>query len=152
MVIKILNIGENMRFKSITFLAVCIILASCATTPPVELTQEDQAFLDAVNAMETTFTVPAKESEATWIRIQSFIKEFSSMELQTDSDNVIESFKPDGYNYGYKASRTPKDGEVEFTVSCTCGNKFGIKNAAQNAKCLAYFAKTSEINPAFIYQ
>lgn len=141
-----------MRFKSITFLAICVFLTSCAVTPTAELTQEDQVFLNAVNSMDTTFTVPEKESEATWGRIQSFIAEFSSMKIQTTSDNIIETSKPDGYNYGYKAARTPLDEEVEFTVSCTCGNQFGSKNAAQNAKCLAYFAKTGEINPTFIYK
>ena len=139
-----------MRFKSITFLTICVFLTSCAVTPTTELTQEDQAFLNAVNSMDTTFTVPKEESEATWGRIQSFIAEFSSMEIQTTSDLVIKTHKPDGYNYGYSASRTPLDEEVEFTVSCECGNMFGNKNAAQNAKCLAYFAKTGEINPAFI--
>ena len=139
-----------MKFKSIAFLAMCILLISCSATPPVELSQEELVFLDAVNAMDTTFTVPEEESEATWQRIQSFIREYSSMEIQTASDVVFETFKPDGYNYGYKASLTPLDNEVEFTVSCTCGNMFGNKNAEQNAKCLAYFAKTSEINPTFI--
>ncbi|MCJ7581572.1 MAG: hypothetical protein MUP98_13680 [Candidatus Aminicenantes bacterium] len=141
-----------MKIKSIAFLAMCILLISCSATPPVELSQEELVFLNAVNSMDTTFTVPAEESEATWIRIQSFIGEFSSMDIKTSSDSVIETFKPDGDNYGYTAARTPLDEKVEFTVNCTCGNMFGNKNAEQNAKCLAYFAKTSEINPAFIVQ
>lgn len=139
-----------MKTNIITFLTICVFLTSCAVTPTAELTQEEQVFLNAVNSMDTTFTVPEEESEATWKRIQSFIREFSSMEIQTESDSVIETFKPDGYNYGYSAARTPLDEEVEFTVNCECGNMFGDKKAAQNAKCLAYFAKTGEINPAFI--
>ena len=140
-----------MKFKIITFLAICVFLTSCAGTPAAELTPEDQAFLDAVNLMDTTFTVPKEESDATWGRIQSFIKEFSSMEIQTSSDNRIRTDRPSGYSYAYEAERTTlSDGRVEITVSCTCDKQFGIKNAAQNAKCLAYFAKTAEINPALI--
>lgn len=110
-----------MKIHTITFLIICVFLVSCSQAPTAELTPEDQAFLDAVNATDTTFT-----------------------------DSEIKTFKPDGYNYGYTASRTPKDGEVEFTVGSTCGNMFGNKDAAQNAKCLAYFAKTGEINPTLI--
>ena len=139
-----------MRFKSITFLAICVLLTGCAATPTAELTQEDQAYLNAVDSMNTTFVVPEEESEAIWVRILSFIREFSTMEIQTSSDSVIETFDPDGYNYGYSAARTPLDEGVEFTVSSECGNRFGAKNAARNAKCLAYFAKTGEINPTFI--
>lgn len=139
-----------MKIHTITFLIICVFLVSCSQAPTAELTPEDQAFLDAVNATDTTFTVPEEESDATWGRIKSFISEFSSMEIQTESDSEIKTFKPDGYNYGYTASRTPKDGEVEFTVGSTCGNMFGNKDAAQNAKCLAYFAKTGEINPTLI--
>jgi len=141
-----------MKLKSITFLAVCVFLISCSSAPTAELTPEDQAFLDAMDLMETTFTVPEEESEAAWRRIKSFISEFSTMDIQTESDSSIETFKPDGYNYGYTASRTPSEDGIKMTVSCTCGNQFGNKNADRNAKCLAYFAKTGEINPTFITQ
>ena len=140
-----------MKTNTITFLIICVFLVSCSQAPTAELTPEDQAFLDAVNAMDTTFTVPEEESDATWGRIKSFISEFSSMQIQTSSDIRIRTDRPSGYSYGYSADRkTLSNGEVEFTVSCTCDNQFGAKNAALNAKCLAYFAKTGEINPTLI--
>ena len=140
-----------MKFKLITFMAICVFLTTCAGTPTPELTQEDQDLLNAINSTDTTFIVSENESDAVWGRVQNFIEEFSSMMIQKNTDTAIETDRPSGYAYGYEATRkTLERGGVEITVSSTCGNRFGARNATQNAKCLAYFAKTGEINPSFI--
>lgn len=142
-----------MRLKATTFMAICVFLTGCTTTL-VDLTPEEQVYVDAVNAMDTTFTVPKAEEEVTWGRIQSFIGKYSSMKIQTASDYIIETYNPSSgdMDYGYSAVRTPMGDEVEFTVRCVCGNMFAGKSAAQNARVLAYYAKTGELNPAFIHQ
>lgn len=131
-------------------LLVTLLLAGCATVPP--LTAEQQAYFQQVQAMPTTFTVLKAEAEDAWGRAQSFIGRFSSMKIQTATDFVIQTYNPlsNAVQYGYYVTRTPMGEQMQFDVQCVTGNLFASGNANQNAKVLAYYIKTGELRPEFI--
>jgi len=138
--------------KQIVILLILGFLAlSCAMTSE-PLTPEEEVYVRKINDMPLTFTIAKENSEDAWSRVQGFINKYSSMKIQTASDYTIETYNPTGVNFGYRASRMNIGDEVEFTVSCYCGNMFMGKQANQNAHVLALFALTSDINPRFIYR
>jgi hypothetical protein len=52
--------------------------------------------------------------------------------------------------YGYKAVRTDRGGQVEFTLACFCGSGLSVNEATVNAHIFALYAATGEIQERFI--
>ena len=141
------------KFVNLTSIVVVIFMIGNCTNFLLNLTPEEQAFLDKANAFPLEFTVSNEDAEMAWGRAQSFIGRFSSMKLQTATDYVIQTYNPSssGVSYGYYVTKTPLGGSTQFNVTCNTGNLFAMADAQSNAHILAYYMNTGElVNPKVI--
>jgi hypothetical protein len=142
------------KFVNLTSSVVVIfMIGNCTTNMLLNLTPDEQAFLDKANAFPLEFTVQNEDAEMAWGRAQSFIGRFSSMKLQTATDYVIQTYNPSssGVAYGYHVTKTPLGKSTQFNVTCNTGNLFAMGDALSNAHILAYYMSTGELaNPKVI--
>jgi hypothetical protein len=145
---------------------VLLVAVGCASAEPA--TQEERDYIAKVMreptdpggnrfiSSATTFTVPTSGAPEAWARAQSFVAKYSSMKIQLVNDFLIDTYNPSkvtlAFNYGYNVVKTPMPGDkVEIVVSCTHNQGLlSSDNAARNAKILAHYMKTGELNPRFI--
>jgi hypothetical protein len=148
-----------MRTTRIYVLLTLITLISigCATTiRQVDLSPEDLQYLQNVTTFVTRFTVSKDDSGDAWGRAQSFIAQASDMKMQVVTDYVIETFYPNRDavgpipHYGYKVVKTPMGNDYIITVECSYSNSFTGDIATQNARILAYYIKTGQLNSKYI--
>lgn|SRR4030042_457624 len=132
-----------------TLWCVCfIVFASCAT---VQLTPEEQAYMDKIKQQSLTIIVAKADAEDVWGRAQVFVSKYSSMKIQTATDYVIETYNPIKFGqYGYQATKTPKGEEVEIAVKCVPNNILLKSAADDNARMLSYYLQTGELQEKFI--
>ena len=142
------------KFVNLTSIVVVIfMIGNCTTNMLLNLTPEEQAFLNKANAFPLEFIVSNEDAEMAWGRAQSFIGRFSSMRLQTITDYVIQTYNPSssGVAYAYYVTKTPLGDSTQFNVTCNTGNLFAMADAQSNAHILAYFMNTGELaNPKVI--
>jgi len=95
---------------------VLIIAVGCVVT--VQLPPEEQAYVDAVRAIPVTnfnnggsvkIQIPKDKADDVWAIVQVFVSKYSSMKIQTATDNVLEMYNPPGdlWKFGYKLTRLP---------------------------------------------
>lgn len=136
--------------KKLLALALCCLLAGCATAKP--LTPQQKEYAEKIRNFPTTFSLSTDKAEEAWGRAQSFVGQYSSMKLQTVSPYVIQTYNPTGkgpklVNFGYNVTRAPMGDKTQFTVQCFSDNMFQKKEAQQNASILAYYMATVRIIP-----
>jgi len=147
-----------MRFLMTFLFTVATILgvAGCVTTAKTsDLTPEQKTYHDAVMAFPTEFKVPKADAETAWARGISFINDYSSMQIASSTEYSVATFAPInvGENdiatkFGYTLSRIPQGEEVTFKAEGQCN--YSAEAGLSNAKILAYYMKTGELDPFFV--
>ncbi len=134
--------------RLVLFLAVVGLIA-CVGTRKVELTPQDHEFLDRLDSVETTFSLPAEVSDIAWERARSFIDRYSWTSLHSVTDGEIRTFNPSAgtQQCGYVVTRRPEGEDVEFSVQCVAGHSSYLGTADRNARILALYMKTGELPP-----
>jgi hypothetical protein len=115
------------------------VIVGCAAT----LTPAQQSYMSKVNAASTTFRIPKNQSDNAWQRAQVFVSKYSSLTIQSTTNNVLETKSPVGklYAFGYNVNRLDIGDSTEFSVSCSTGNNFATGKANDNAHiCADYIA------------
>ena len=128
----------------------CLAIAGCATLTPAQ-----KSYMAKVNAGSTTFRVPKTQSDIAWQRAQVFVSKYSSMKIQTATNNVLETFNPGSsdVSFGYSINRLDNGDSTEFSVSCVTGNIFAGGQATDNAHiCADYIASGDLPYPTLIRQ
>jgi hypothetical protein len=131
-----------------------IMAIGCAT--PHQFTTEERGYAKRIMEQPTEFKLPKSEADDAWGRANLFLSRYSSMKLQTGTDMLLSTFNPVeiGY-YGYEITRSPIKDSVMFSVGCSSfrGNPFSDERteADQNARAAAYYMRTSEVIPLFVY-
>jgi len=140
--------------KCLSIVSVVLILGcGLGTLPPPEASNaEEQAYFMKVSQTPLTLTLPNSEADDAWGRAQSFIGKYSSMKLQVAMDYVLQTYNPTTANYGYYVTRTPMGDETEFDVRCLYEGFMGAQRQEINARVLAYYMQTGELNPKFVSQ
>lgn len=142
-------------FGALGVVAIPLVVTACATKPPVKpLNAEEAAYLSAVERDGTSVIVSDADRAAAWGRAQVFIVEHAGMKLQLVTDYVLETYNPrGGALFWYRVTRTSLgDGNSRIDVTCVFGDPLAgmEERAIQNAKVLAHFIKSGEINPRFV--
>jgi len=121
---------KNYWIKSIAGIFVLGLLMGCAMSPPMtselNLTPEEEAYLEKAKLFPLEFTMPKSEEDEVWGRAQSFIGRFSSMKLQIVTDFVIQTYNPrdTDVDFGYYVTKTPMGDKIKINVQCNTGNRF----------------------------
>jgi hypothetical protein len=142
------------HFTLVGVLALIVAVSGCAPkATSVPLTPTELHCRDRALACPLKFTMPSEEADDAWARAQSYIGRFASLNIQTATDYVIQTYKPRGnrVDFGYSVTRAPMGEETQFTVRCTYGNRYSRKDARNNAHFLAHYIRTGElVHPSII--
>ena len=139
--------------KKITcFLVFVVLFSASAFADQQKLKPKEIEYLEEAMNTELQFTLPLKEANKAWKRIESFVKKYSEMNIKVADDEVIETLAPTAgmTRYGYRATKTVFGEEAEIAVACTYGNAYTREQANKNAHILAYYAITNELMPKLI--
>ena len=125
--------------KKLLAFALCFVFVGCAGGKP--LTPQGKEYFEKVIAFPTTFSLPNSEAEAAWDRAKSFVAQYRVLQAHTYM-----------ITYGYNISRTPMGDKTQFAVECISDNKFNESREQENARILAYYMATGELDPGFIHR
>jgi hypothetical protein len=117
---------------------------------------QEQKYAVAIMAHPLEFTVPLSDDQEVWGRAQYFLNKYGDMKVQVATDFMVETYNPiSGGDCGYSVNRLPSKTGVTFTVNANYKAasmlEDALSRATQNAHVLAYFMKTGEVRPNFIY-
>jgi hypothetical protein len=131
---------------------------SCASSSMFQLSDDEQALLQAAMDTPLTFVVPRDRSLETWDRAENFINRYNSMKLRTATDSSLVTYDSPTYQdvpvpveagssirYGYSVSRSAVPEGIRIAVACTPSSKLAQKDADQNAHIAALYIKTGRV-------
>jgi hypothetical protein len=118
--------------KKLLAFALCFVFVGCATGK--------KEYFEKAMAFPTTFSLPNSEDEAAWGRAKSFVAQYRIMQPHT---YLI--------SYGYNVTRTSMGDKTQFTVECLSDHKDNKSREQENARILAYYMATGELDPRFIH-
>ena len=124
--------------KKLLAFALCFVFVGCA---PGKLWTQEKEYFEKVIAFPTTFSLPNSEAEAAWGRAKSFVAQYRIMQPHT---YLI--------SYGYNVTRTSMGDKTQFTVECLSDHKDNKSREQENARILAYYMATGELDPNFIHR
>jgi len=114
-------------------------------------TPEEKAWMDNVMSEPLEFELKAEEEKVAWSRAQSWISQYSGVEVKIISDSVIETEVPESTT-GYKVIKTHRpDGSFMIKVNSVSTNALGLdllgtsKDAEINLHILAHYIKTGDL-------
>ena len=95
------------------------------------------------------FSVIKDKSEEPWARAKLFIKRFSPMKLQTDTDNALETYDPvNKMDFGYSVAKIAMGHDVRFVIRCTGPSQ--SEKAERNAHLLAYYMRMNKLYVKYV--
>lgn len=141
---------------SALYFLVVIGLSGCVTGPTAS-TPEQEAYLQEIMAEPIEFDLPKSQGDDAMGRAQVFIAKYSSMKIQTATNNVVDTYNvasgtPFGPQpYGYKVLRSNIGDTAHFTIECFNGLEGVIYKSvhvlpARNARFLARYMKTGKLD------
>lgn len=136
-----------------------ILLAGCAAhTSSLNLSPEQQAYLDRAMKAPLEFTVSEKDIDDAWERARDFIRTYGSTGYSAanmESEFRLVTSSPDFLKepnlVSYKILKAPRDDGYFVTVECLGG--YLVKaNAKNNCQILAYYVATGDApDPSLVY-
>lgn len=122
------------------------ILLGCAHTSRLDLTSDEQAYLEKIKITPLEFNVSKEEINDAWARAQSFVSKYKMTYFEPKGDFLIESqrARPTGNEISYRVVKTPVADGFLITVE-TFGGLYVKKDAETNGQILAYYIKTGEL-------
>ena len=130
-------------FKKCGFWTFAVIaIAGCAAA----MTPAQQSYMTKVSAAPTTFRIPKNQSDNAWQRAQVFVSKYSSMKIQTSTNNVLQTYNPTGaLSFGYNINRLDMGDSTEFSISGTTSNPFAHDKANNNSHICADYVASGEL-------
>lgn len=156
----------SMREVSTLIAPLFLLLAALAGCQPTRLTPAELAYLNELRRCQHIFfTISGSEADEAWQRAHAWVAKYSLMEIETATDCVIKTYRPTRIRrgYAYSVARVPHNDngdntEFQFVVKCfQCGIFDGplgpdskASNENRNARMLAHYIKTGEMDPKFL--
>ena len=136
-----------MRAVVVLLVAASVGIIACTGPRHARLTPQEEAFLERLDSVQTTFRLPADVADIAWERAHYFIEEHSWVPIEVDTETLIRTGAPrlQIRQCGYSITRQVEGEEVEFSVECIAGEQHHIAAADRNARMMAHYMMTGEL-------